>query len=252
MKDFADIAQTVGTFPDVSAQNDTSPGAKDGTPLVAQWVSDLFGFFQAILDYASDTPDGNAEVHDASQLLDSIKACFVDGISGGTYSPSAPLIWNESVTINSSGETTAPLKLAVRSADPSTGDTVGNLAILTNGILKAYFGSAYRNVGCQAYASVTTDGAGAASYDKQLGFDTGTSITFSGGPPAYMRLTIDEDFSDANYVVIPSYDGPLNYSATIINRTTSYIDVGCIDLSTGNFLSLSGTAVTIMLSCFGT
>jgi len=102
MKDFADISNTTGSFPDVVANNDTVPGDKTGTPLLKQWVDEMFGFYQALLDNASLTPSGSAELHDSSQLLTALQTTFIDAKSGGTYSPSASLTWNQALIVDAS------------------------------------------------------------------------------------------------------------------------------------------------------
>lgn len=73
MKDFADISNSVGTFPDVAAQDCSGPGETDGTAIIADTMSDYMGFIQAILDEVGDTPNDSADVHDASQILDDLK-----------------------------------------------------------------------------------------------------------------------------------------------------------------------------------
>lgn len=73
MKDFADISNSVGIFPDVAAQDCSGPGETDGTAIIADTMSDYMGFIQAILDEVGDTPNDSADVHDASQILDDLK-----------------------------------------------------------------------------------------------------------------------------------------------------------------------------------
>ena len=70
----ANSAPPTSDYPLGSARNVTSPGDGTGTPLVASWVNDLWGFFQATLTEAGVTPSGNPDTAQASQYLDSLKA----------------------------------------------------------------------------------------------------------------------------------------------------------------------------------
>ncbi len=66
MKDFGTIDYTTGAFPDTVADDSSGPTVRDGMPLTAQWPNELFGFFQAAMEFAGMSPDGNAE--DASTM----------------------------------------------------------------------------------------------------------------------------------------------------------------------------------------
>lgn len=73
MKDFADINNAVGTFPSVTAQDCSGPGETDGTALIADTMTDYFGFIQALMNEAGLTPDDAAEAYNDSQILDALK-----------------------------------------------------------------------------------------------------------------------------------------------------------------------------------
>jgi len=74
MKDFADLDNSSGSFPDVIGVDASGPGETDGTELTADLFNDIFGFFQTILNSNGDTPSGTAEsASGISQLLDGIK-----------------------------------------------------------------------------------------------------------------------------------------------------------------------------------
>ncbi len=73
MKDFALIDFTSGTFPSVTADQSSGPTVRDGAPLDADWVSDLWGAFQALLNKAGVTPSGVTEAWAASDIMDSIR-----------------------------------------------------------------------------------------------------------------------------------------------------------------------------------
>lgn len=60
-------------YPRGKARNITVSGDGTGTPLEANWVNDIWGFFQAILAETSTVPTGTPDAVGASQYLDSIK-----------------------------------------------------------------------------------------------------------------------------------------------------------------------------------
>lgn len=61
-----------GPYPGGSAQNVTVPGDGTGTPLEADWVNDLWGFLQALLDRAGISASGTPDGVGASDYLDSL------------------------------------------------------------------------------------------------------------------------------------------------------------------------------------
>lgn len=60
-------------YPHGKAQNETSPGDDDGTPLEQALVNDIFGFQQALLGEAGLTPSGTPDTAVASQYLQALK-----------------------------------------------------------------------------------------------------------------------------------------------------------------------------------
>ena len=73
MIDYSTIANTVGTFPDVVAQNASGPGSTDGTPYLKSVIDDLWGARQALLDAAGMTPTGVTESATVSQQKEAIQ-----------------------------------------------------------------------------------------------------------------------------------------------------------------------------------
>lgn len=59
-------------YPYGRAKNETAPGGRDGTPLEEAWVSDLWGFLQALLSAAGITPSGTADKVGASEYLEGV------------------------------------------------------------------------------------------------------------------------------------------------------------------------------------
>ncbi|MGL4368935.1 MAG: hypothetical protein ACRCUT_04585, partial [Spirochaetota bacterium] len=73
-------------FPNTQAVNVTAPGAGDGTEFVAALVNDIWGRAQAILSYASMSPNGVSEAAGTAQILTAIKRGFAVGPGMGvTY-----------------------------------------------------------------------------------------------------------------------------------------------------------------------
>lgn len=68
------VAPPSSDYPLGSARDVTAPGSGDGTPFVASLVNDTWGFYQALLEGASETASGTPETALASQYLDSLKA----------------------------------------------------------------------------------------------------------------------------------------------------------------------------------
>lgn len=80
MLDFSSFDNTAGTFPSVAATNATGPTLRDGTPINANTLNDIWGAFQAILSTAGVTPSDAVETASASDLLDSVrKLCGMPG-----------------------------------------------------------------------------------------------------------------------------------------------------------------------------
>jgi len=70
------VGNVTGTFPATTAKNSSTPGATDGTPLVAAMVNNIWGYFQALMNQAGLTPNGVQEAYNASQLLTASQLLF--------------------------------------------------------------------------------------------------------------------------------------------------------------------------------
>jgi len=64
-------------FPNTKGINSTTPTTQDGTEFVKAFIDDLWGFNQALMDYAGLTPDGVTEAAGASQRLEAIQKGFI-------------------------------------------------------------------------------------------------------------------------------------------------------------------------------
>lgn len=73
MKNYDTIANTSGAFPSVVSLNASGPSATDGTPYIKQFIDDLWGASQALMDAASLSPDGVTESASASQRLQALR-----------------------------------------------------------------------------------------------------------------------------------------------------------------------------------
>jgi hypothetical protein len=69
-----------GAFPNVVAVNATSPSATDGTEFIKAMIDNyMFGPQQALLDYASLTPDAVTEAAGTAQTIEAIQKGFAVG-----------------------------------------------------------------------------------------------------------------------------------------------------------------------------
>lgn len=77
MKDFADVPNSSGAFPDVIAIDCTGPGETDGTALIADTLSDDWAWKQALLEILGDTPDGVLDSGATGQLLTALQDLII-------------------------------------------------------------------------------------------------------------------------------------------------------------------------------
>jgi hypothetical protein len=75
-----------GAFPNIVGVNSSGPSTTDGTEFIKAFIDDIWGRFQAMLDYAALTPNGVTESATASQHIDAIKKGFGVG-------PGMGVIW---------------------------------------------------------------------------------------------------------------------------------------------------------------
>lgn len=76
MKNPESFPNTVGIWPAVVSKNASSPSAGDGTPFSTDFIDDLWGSSQALMDYADLSPDGSSESATSSQRLEAMKRAF--------------------------------------------------------------------------------------------------------------------------------------------------------------------------------
>jgi hypothetical protein len=79
MKDYSTQPYTTGSFPNVTAQNTSGPGELDGSPFNKQFIDDLWGARQALLDAAGLTPNAQDETATNSQFLEAIYILLSQG-----------------------------------------------------------------------------------------------------------------------------------------------------------------------------
>lgn len=75
MKALTGLPNATGTHPNVVAQGDTLPGQHDGTPLLARWLNELFGFVQATMNGAYVLPSGTCDA--AGSTIGDIESCQI-------------------------------------------------------------------------------------------------------------------------------------------------------------------------------
>jgi hypothetical protein len=63
----------LGTFPNITGKNASGPTATDGTPFTADYINDMWGAMQDILNAAGLTPNGQAEAAGSSQILTALQ-----------------------------------------------------------------------------------------------------------------------------------------------------------------------------------
>lgn len=80
MKDYANIPNTSGAFPDVVSQNATGPGETDGTPYLKDVVDDLWGARQDLMSEAGLSPNGVSEAAGSSQSLQALKTVIQNAL----------------------------------------------------------------------------------------------------------------------------------------------------------------------------
>jgi len=122
-------------WPYGKARNKQNVTDTTGTPLEKDWVSDWFGFQQAILDEANIDPSGDPDKVGTSDLVDAIHAINPIEI-GGTVSPSSQLIFNgdlhlASGTFESDADATFRGSFDVEGAATLTGQITASGADLT-------------------------------------------------------------------------------------------------------------------------
>lgn len=182
MINYTSVANTTGTFPNVVSQNETTPGALDGTPYIKAVIDDLWGESQARMDHAGMTPNLITEAAGASQRLEAMqRICGHPGEIvawvGSTSDPSSinirllPLIGQGIVKANYAdldtftyvGDTlnpTAPAFYRATDAAGTSRSTTGTYLILPD--LRGYVLR-----GLDVAASVDPDGASRSLGDTQ-------------------------------------------------------------------------------------
>jgi hypothetical protein len=63
----------LGTFPNITGKNASGPSATDGTPFTADYISDHWGWMQALLHEEGITPNGQAEAAGSSQIMEAFR-----------------------------------------------------------------------------------------------------------------------------------------------------------------------------------
>jgi hypothetical protein len=67
-----------GTFPNITGKNASGPGASDGTPFTKDYIDDLWGWMQDLLNEAGLVPNGQPEEAGSSQIVQSLRILWED------------------------------------------------------------------------------------------------------------------------------------------------------------------------------
>ena len=142
------------------------------------------------------------------------------------------------------GATASPLFIWP-AAKPVSALSVGCIAVSVAGDIQSYRGGDFRYIGCQAWANVSTNGAGAITLDGDLGF---ASISFPSASVA--RLTFDDVFSNTDYSAIATYIGGDTFIAKIYSQNAAYVEIQIFDEG-GSTINISTAATEFNVACFG-
>jgi hypothetical protein len=183
MKDYATIPNTSGAFPNVVSVDASSPGAVDGTPFFTQFIDDLWGARQHLLNRAGVTPSGATEQKNSSDAYEAQAKCFghpgeIVAWTGVNSDPSAlgirliPLVgqgldlslgYSDLLTAVYVGDPNNPTAVAYyRSSSPT-----GTPRSITGGYLILPDLRGYALRGLDLAAAVDPDGAGRELGDTQ-------------------------------------------------------------------------------------
>lgn len=166
-------SRVTGVFPDAKAKDASTETAFDGSPSLAINIDDLtLGWLQALLTLNGDTPDGQPELKDDSQILDNLRQMAA---------------FKELQTIAASGA----LVFGKRSFSIELDTTGGNLAISTLP-LPDFIGQTVDFVVRGAGIATIAAGNGII-FDQDIRVDKGRSIVgveVSGAPQ--WELSVDE------------------------------------------------------------
>jgi hypothetical protein len=91
-------------YPYGRPRNETTPGDRNGTPFEADWLSDLYGFEQALLTAAGIAPSGVPDKVGASQYLAAIRS--IASVSQGFWMQSGLGIFDGAVQLNAGATVT--------------------------------------------------------------------------------------------------------------------------------------------------
>lgn len=139
------------------------------------------------------------------------------------------------------------LKLIGQNADPTTGEE-GAFMVSNSfhpdggGHPRYYHGGAFRHLGVQAWAQISTDGVGGITLENGKGV-SGVSIN-----AGRVRITFRDTFSDAKFAVTTTYigTGGVGYRFTQIpTQTTTYVEIIIYDVGTASAIDPATNVVAL-------
>jgi hypothetical protein len=101
MIDLTTLGNTTGSFPNIVGKNATSPSAQDGTPFIAAYIDNDWGWQQFIMDYAGLTPSGVTESSSVSQIVEAFQLAQGSGPGRGViwWKNEAPSVTGDRVLL---------------------------------------------------------------------------------------------------------------------------------------------------------
>jgi len=78
VKDYRELWDDLvrGHFPHIKAVNASGPDWQNGTPYTADFIDDIWGFFQAVMGETGIMPSGESEAAHSSQILEALRLIF--------------------------------------------------------------------------------------------------------------------------------------------------------------------------------
>lgn len=243
-----------GNYPEGSFKNSSTPTATDGSELIKEWVNDIFGFFQKLIDIAGITPSGAADTVPVSDYFKSLSNMIGVGSfavdSGGV---NAYVINVVLTTVNSATTLTllAGTKYFFKAVNTNTGASTLNPNGLGVTDIKRPDGSELRanDILVNEFVSVVFDGTDFILTSLQPRFsirDISRNLIIennTGNPLFQMDIDADEVLlqdSTGN----PSRETGVNLTVDITVSGANGLDTGVEASSTWYFLWVISNGIT--------
>lgn len=227
-----DVTTDVSGFPNGMAQNETSPGDRNGTPLEKEWLNDIWGFFECLLATAAidynDAPERG--VPGSSQAVDAIKTLIrttVNLFQEGAFAVADAILFGATVQTDATHDLSSGRDLAVaRNAAIEGSLQVDGPAALNDGLTVAN--------GLESSAPLLFSGTGRAPIghpivgpDASITLDAKNQLVYV----SVGTLTANQNYalpttgvSDGDWIHVASDGSTGGFTLTVsgaVNRATS-------------------------------